>query len=205
MFFSTRKLGPTILGGWCNLQLDLDEADKEIEVLMWKSLAARLLKGNYLMNKNGIADSTAEDDYLELFREIEDSFNKKIHSTKLSKYILRLIDSINWEKISTRRRNNWHILHELLGNKVDNLFNHLPDDVVPLGYIILLKNRDAVKEKLSAKRIFSPFYWPLPDEIDIKKFPDSNSLSDSLLTLPIDHRYGPVEMNYIADTLKKIL
>ena len=31
------------------------------------------------------------------------------------------------------------------------------------------------------------------------------SNADSLLTLPIDQRYGPDDMNHIADTLKKVI
>ena len=44
VFFSTRKHGPTAFGGWCNLEVDLDDPDKDIEVWVWKSLAARLLR-----------------------------------------------------------------------------------------------------------------------------------------------------------------
>ena len=96
-------------------------------------------------------------------------------------------------------------MHELIGNRVESLFDHLPDGSVPLGYVIRLKNRDTVKEKLAANRIFAPIHWSLPQEVDRKRFPDSKMLADSLLTLPIDQRYGPDEMNYIADTLKKMV
>ena len=205
VFFSTRKHGPTVSGGWCNLEVDLDDPDKDIEVWVWKSLAARLLKGLYLSNKNGEADSTTEDYYLELFREVEDSFNCGIQPTKLPQLILSLIDSIHWDTISRRRRNNWQLLHELIGNKVESLFDHLPDGSVPLGYVIRLKNRDTVKEKLAAQRIFAPVHWLLPEEVDRKKFPDSAKLSDSLLTLPIDQRYGEDEMNYISDALTEVV
>ena len=205
LFFSTRKHSPTVLGGWCNLELDLDEPDKDIEVCTWKSLAARLMKGNYLSDKDSDVDPTMEDYYLKLFREVEDSFNSGIQPTRLPQLILNLIDSLSWNTISRKRRDNWQILHELLGNKVEHLFDYLPDGAVPLGHVIRLKNRDRVKEKLAEHRIYAPVHWPLPEEVDKKKFPDSKVLSDSLLTLPIDQRYGPDDMNYIANTLKRIL
>ena len=163
------------------------------------------MKGNYLSDKDSDVDPTMEDYYLKLFREVEDSFNSGIQPTRLPQLILNLIDSLSWNTISRKRRDNWQILHELLGNKVEHLFDYLPDGAVPLGHVIRLKNRDRVKEKLAEHRIYAPVHWPLPEEVDKKKFPDSKVLSDSLLTLPIDQRYGPDDMNYIANTLKRIL
>jgi len=205
VFFSTRKHGPTVLGGWCNLEVDLDDPGKDIEVCTWKSLAARLMKGIYLSDIDGEVDSTMEDYYLKLFREVEDSFNSGIQPTRLPQLILNLIDSLDWNTISRKRRDNWQILHELVGNKVENLFDQLPDESVPLGYVIRLDNRDIVKEKLAAQRIFAPVHWQLPDEVDRKRFPDSVKLADSLLTLPIDQRYGPGDMYYLANVLKEII
>jgi dTDP-4-amino-4,6-dideoxygalactose transaminase len=205
VFFSTRKYGPTVLGGWCNLEMDLDDPEKDTEVRVWKSFAARLLKGLYLINKHGETDSNTEDYYLELFREVEDSFNCRIQPTKLPKHIVSLIDSIHWDTISRKRRDNWQLLHELIGNKVEPLFDHLPDGSVPLGYVIRLKDRDIVKDKLAAHRIFAPIHWLLPEQVDRKKFPDSAKLSDSLLSLPIDQRYGEDEINYISEALIEVL
>jgi len=204
-FFSTRKHSPTVLGGWCNLELDLDDPGKDIEACTWKSLAARFMKGMYLSEKDGEIDPASEDFYLELFRDSEELLDSEIHPTKPPQIIMNLIDSIHWDDVSRRHRNNWQTLQKLIGDKVEPIFDHLPDGAVPLGYVICLKNRDTVKEKLAAHRIFAPVHWPLPEEVDKKNFPDSKMLSDSLLTLPIDQRYGPDDMNYIANTLKKIL
>jgi len=205
LFFSTRKHSPTVLGGWCNLELDLDEPSKNIEVCTWKSLAARFMKGMYLSKKDREIDPATEDFYLELFRDSEELLDSEIHPTKPPQIIMNLIDSIHWDDVSRRHRNNWQTLQKLIGDKVEPIFDHLPDGAVPLGYVIRLKNRDTVKEKLAAHRIFAPVHWPLPEEVDNKNFPDSKMLSDSLLTLPIDQRYGPDDMNYIANTLKRIL
>ncbi len=205
LFFSTRKHNPTVLGGWCNLELDLDDPSKDIEVDALKSLAARVMKGMYLSDNEYEVNSTIEDYYLEKFEEVEDKFNSAIQPNRLPQFILNLIDNLYWDAISKKRRENWKTLHELIGNKIELLFDCLQDGSVPLGYMIRLENRDRVKEKLATKRIFAPIHWSLPDEIFVKRFPDSKRLADSLLTLPIDQRYGPDEMNYIADTLKKII
>lgn len=93
----------------------------------------------------------------------------------------------------------------LIENKVEPLIDYLQDGTVTLGYANRLKNRDVVIDKLAAHRIFAPVHWLLPDEVDRNKFPESAKLADSLLTLPIDQRYGPDEMNYIADILKRVI
>ena len=64
LFFSTRKHNPTVLGGWCNLELDLDDPSKDIEVDALKSLAARVMKGMYLSDNEYEVNSTIEDYYL---------------------------------------------------------------------------------------------------------------------------------------------
>jgi len=204
-FFSTRKHGPTALGGWCNLDLDLDDPEKDIEVYTWKSLAAKILKGMYLSKKDGEIDLATENFYLELFRESEELLDSEIHPTKPPQIIVNIINNIHWDDVSRKRRTNWQTLHELIGDKVESFSDHLPNEVVPLGYVIRLKNRDPVKEKLAGHRIYAPIHWPMPEEVDIKKFPDSKMMTDSLLTLPIDQRYGPDDMIYIADALKDAL
>jgi dTDP-4-amino-4,6-dideoxygalactose transaminase len=118
---------------------------------------------------------------------------------------MSIINSFRWNEISRIRRSNWKILHELIGNKVEPLFDKLPKGVVPLGYVIRTKNRDIIKEKLAQKRIFAPVHWRLPSEVNKNKFPDAVKLSDTVLTLPIDQRYGLNDMVYISNSIKEIL
>jgi len=205
VFFSTRKHGPTVLGGWCNLNLELNEPCKEIELNAWKSLTARLIKKHYMIDGKREPSQQTEDIYLKLFKDSEELLDSAVHPAKLPQIIPTIIDNIQWDIVSQRRRSNWKVLHELIGERVETVFQNLPDGVVPLGYVVRLKNRDRVKEKLATKRIFAPIHWRLPDEVDRKKFPDSAKLSDTILTLPIDQRYGQNEMRYIADSLNKVL
>ena len=205
VFFSVRKHAPTILGGWCNLNLNLNDFSKDVELNIYKSLSARLIKGIYLNDKKSQIDLDKEEYYLNVFREIENTFNSDICATSIPQYIMSIINSFRWNEISRIRRSNWKILHELIGNKVEPLFDKLPKGVVPLGYVIRTKNRDIIKEKLAQKRIFAPVHWRLPSEVNKNKFPDAVKLSDTVLTLPIDQRYGLNDMVYISNSIKEIL
>lgn len=204
VFFSTRKHGPTVLGGWCNLDMDLENPSKDIDLYTWKSLAARMIKGMYLIESDEEVDQSTESFYLELFRELEVSLDSDIYPTKPPKIVLDIIDGLDWEEISRRRRDNWQALDDIIEDKVERFSKELTKGNVPLGYVIRHKNRNGIREKLAKHRIFAPVHWPLPNEINRKRFPNSVALSDSLLTIPIDQRYSQDDITYLADVLKTI-
>ena len=204
VFFSARKFAPTVLGGWCNAHVELSHPDIDLEISLWKSLFARLLKGIYLGELDDKIIQSIENNYLNLFAESEQVHDAKIDPCYLPNIIINQIENIKWNSIAVKRRKNWNMLNELIGEKFDIMINHLPDGTVPIGYMIFFKDRDKIKEKLAKNRIFAPVHWPLPNEINKSDFPDSVHLSNSILTLPIDQRYGLDEMNYIAETIKKV-
>lgn len=57
---------------------------------------------------------------------------------------------------------------------------------------------------LIKNRIYPPIHWKLPKEVYRKKFPVSWRISEHILPLSIDQRYGAGDMDFIADTLSKI-
>jgi len=112
---------------------------------------------------------------------------------------------LDWDSIAQHRRANWLKLDELLSGKVDPLTNILPEDVVPLGYVVRLNNRDELRRRLRECRIFCPVHWPLPAEVNPNSFPDTASLAKSILTFPIDQRYGQADMLRIAHVVKTLV
>jgi len=202
VFFSPRKFGPAPLGGWCNIHAELDEPSSEVEALTWRSLAARLARGAYLAEPDAPVDPVVEAFYLEAFRAVETFLNTHPTSAAVPQIALDIIEGLDWDNIGTRRRANWQCLNDLLSRHVEALMPALPADVVPLGYVVRLRDRNRVRTALAAKRIFCPVHWPLPVEVSARRFPDAASLAETCLTLPIDQRYGPDDMVRMADTLK---
>ncbi|MBI6547090.1 MAG: DegT/DnrJ/EryC1/StrS aminotransferase family protein [Cyanobacteria bacterium NC_groundwater_1444_Ag_S-0.65um_54_12] len=81
------------------------------------------------------------------------------------------------------------------------LFAALPPGVIPYGLPILCAERAALKNHLQEHGIYPVVHWELPDEISREAFPDAWWLSERILTLPVDQRYGQPEMAYIADAI----
>jgi hypothetical protein len=203
LFFSLRKLGPVPLGGWFSRVEKLPPADPMYIGLFWKSVAARLYKFNYLRIKTEV-DVRAEHIYLELFQAVESSFDRSCVAYALDDKARDLIFGIDWANAAAIRRNNWNHLHVNLEDLLMPFHEDLADGVVPLGYVVHCSEREKLRRGLQNARIFCPVHWPLPEDLDARRFPISTMLSNSLMTIPIDQRNGPEDMEYIAQTVRQI-
>jgi hypothetical protein len=107
------------------------------------------------------------------------------------------------ESLTAPRRANWRRLDAGLSR-----WSALPETpgAPPLGYVLRLPphQRDALLRGLHAQRIFAAVHWPrivAPPEA----FPRETAWTRELVTLPCDHRYGPGEMDRIADAATAVL
>ena len=79
-------------------------------------------------------DLSAEQGYAD-FRKVEDGLdNKPIR--KMSKLTQRIMQSIDYETVAKKRRENYQMLHEVLGEK-NNMVLPLDEDAVPMIYPFL--------------------------------------------------------------------
>ena len=205
VFMSLRKFGPVPIGGWCSYTYDNLPISKEIESLAWKSIAARLLRAQYVVEPSNWTDFDVEKFYLNLLHQVEVFLDQNPTVCKLPKIAYDLIMGLNWHQIGMQRRSNWLDLHTMINDKVDALITELPEDVVPLGYVIKCKNRDKLKDRLAKRHIFCPVHWQLPNIINEDNFPESVALSQQCLTLPIDQRYSFDDMARIAEVVQSEL
>jgi len=119
---------------------------------------------------------------------------------RMSKLTQRLMQGIDYESVTQIRRDNYQMLHEALG-KENNLELPLEDDAVPMVYPYLVPVK-GLREKLIENKTFVARYWPnvlectTPDDIDYL-------LAYQMQPLPIDQRYGEVEMKQIIETIRK--
>ena len=75
-------------------------------------------------------------------------------------------------------------------------------DFVPMGFPIRTAHRASLSRQLAECGIFAAHHWPhLP--APEAEFSEAHRLSQQLLTLPCDHRYGPDHMQHIIDTIGK--
>ena len=108
--------------------------------------------------------------------------------------------AIDWESVSKKRRENYLILLDDLREYA--LYKDLPDDVVPLGFPISVKNRDELRQTLFENNIYPPIHWELSNSVP-EQFAESHQLSKEIMTLICDHRYDEKDMKRIIDIVRK--
>ena len=149
---------------------------------------AHLLKRIDISAEQGFAD----------FRKVDDGLdNQPIR--KMSKLTQRIMQSIDYETAAKKRRENFLILQEQLGGK-NNLKLELDNDAVPMVYAFLFPIK-GIREKLIENKIFVARYWP--NVLDWTSKDDVEYLlAYQMQPLPIDQRYGDIQMNRIAEVVE---
>jgi dTDP-4-amino-4,6-dideoxygalactose transaminase len=106
----------------------------------------------------------------------------------------------DFASLAERRRANHRYLLERLPSIA--LLPDLPDEVVPFGFPIVSDRRDAIRAALFAERIYPSVHWPIQGHVP-ERHAGSHRLAARLLTIPIDQRYGPDDLERIADIVER--
>jgi len=184
-FYTCRKFFGVPDGAYLYCDKDLEE---EIEQDYSYERVAHLVKRIDLSAEDGFKD----------FRRVDDGLDNQ-PVRKMSKLTQRMMQGIDYEAAAMQRRANYKMLHEALGKK-NNLELPLDDAAVPMVYPYLVPVK-GLREKLIENKIFVARYWPnvldwtTKDEIDYL-------LAFQMQPLPIDQRYGEVEMKRIIELIK---
>jgi dTDP-4-amino-4,6-dideoxygalactose transaminase len=120
--------------------------------------------------------------------------------SELSASLLR--HAFDYGGIARRRRTNYQTLWARLRRVA--VLPELPAGVVPLGFPIVVAERDRVREHLFSRDIYPPVHWPLAGTVP-EAFHESHSLAERIMTLPCDQRYAPADMEYVADCVEEAL
>jgi hypothetical protein len=124
--------------------------------------------------------------------------------SRLTKTILSSIDHIY---VREKRLTNFNHLHHVLAKKnaiSSSIENALTSEsFVPFCYPLQTQNADLIRVKLIKNNIYVPTYWP--------ELRNSSELNDAelnfvnnIICLPIDQRYGELDMVRIIDSLKRL-
>jgi len=164
--------------------------------LWWlKALQASLLRREFDEGLPG-------NDWFKLFREAEDTAPTGPYTmSHLSRAVIEY--SVDYSVITQRRRDNYQSLLEKLAPYA--VYPHLEPGVVPLGFPVRVANRNEVRERLFNQSMYPPVHWLIEGVIP-SQFKDSHRLSRDIMTLPCDQRYGPEDMERMAEAfLQKAL
>ena len=119
---------------------------------------------------------------------------------RISKFSENILESLNYEIIKNSRKENFNELHKNL-SKINNL--NIFENIVkgPMVYPLKLHENEAkeLRKKLIEYKIYNAKYWPIQDLAN--KTESNIKLSESILALPIDQRYGRDEMIHISELI----
>lgn len=125
-----------------------------------------------------------------------DSLNPKL----MSGYTHEVLCGIDYDNAKEKRRANYQLLHEALGE-----LNALPLPTMdtfacPMVYpFIPKKGRADLRKKLQEQRIYTATYWPKLVELNNGTLEEC--LAKNLIPLPIDQRYGAEDMKRIIEII----
>lgn len=179
-FYTCRKFFGVADGAYLYCDKKLDE---ELEQDLSYEKMAHLLKRIDLSAEQGYAD----------FRKVDDGLDNN-SILMMSKLTQRIMQSIDYEEVAEKRRENYQILHAALGAE-NNLGLPLEEDAVPLVYPYLVPKK-GLREKLIENKVFVACYWP-----NVLDWTTKNDLeyffAYQMMPLPIDQRYTIKDMSKI--------
>ena len=160
------------------------------------------LKGRYLRYIYSHYKINTVGAFLSSFEEAEKRYyqNKVMGFSNYNKFIL---SKINLETITSQRINNYNYLLERFLDYA--LFKEPCNNSIPLGFPVLVENREKTRKTLMNKNIFCPVHWVLSDEIDKNQFRESWELSKKILTIPINQYIKEKELAYLIRFMEDII
>jgi hypothetical protein len=162
-------------------------------------LVAGLMKGLYC---DGILSQKT--DFLALFevaREIADGCTAVVTMSAGSRAIWGQLDAA---AIVSARRANYAVLASGISelSSLRLLRGGLPQGFCPIGCPVVSPYRDDLRMFLTSHGVYCPIHWQLPADITIE-CPESESLSQTMLTLPCDQRYTSIDMDKVVTLLRE--
>jgi hypothetical protein len=119
--------------------------------------------------------------------------------SKLSEHLLSHVD---YEAAIHQRKQNFHYLHQVLGQN-NKLNIDVDADSVPMFYPLLLDYK-IDRQQLAMHNLFIPTLWKDVLTRGKAAYKTEINLSENLLPLPVDHRYNVADMQTICNSIKTI-
>lgn len=145
-------------------------------------------------------EATSKESFLEKFSLAEEKFSQIDSSYRIDSLSLRIINSIDIDKIKNQRRKNGKILYK--GLQGFNLIKPLIpnpdfDKLCPLFIPIVVGKgyRDDLREYLIANSVYCPVHWS--NDADKRE-----SIQREELSLICDQRYNEEDMEYILNLIR---
>lgn len=143
-------------------------------------------------------------DALRLFSEAEEYLSRIFDTQASDEDSIRAAHRFPVDEMIKKRRENYRCLQDSLTGipGIEPAFPGFGPGICPLFFPIFSDRRDALKQRLVSQRIYTPVHWPVPDAIDIDKYPNAKGIYGRILSIPCDQRYDSNDMLRIGEIIK---
>lgn len=155
---------------------------------------------------NETSDPEQKFAYRTLFAEAERSLDRQNGVYCADPESVETMMSVNAEELRRKRFANFKHLARLLAqdDSVKPLCGQLPETAVPFSFPILVEDQLKLQTELARLGVYAPVLWPIDDRAKAAcEF--SKTVSENMLSLPVDQRYTIEDMNVIYQRLKQAL
>lgn len=142
----------------------------------------------YLLKSIETGSNAAYEHYL----ESEGLFGDNI--LLMSQLTRRILESIDYEKVKKIRRDNFNVLHRILGESNKFAVNTLSDTHIAYPF---LSKYEKLRDVLIKNKVYVSAWWKHVPQL-VKNQGIETQMSNCLIPLPIDQRYGEEDMERIA-------
>lgn len=185
-FYSARKFFGVADGAYlstdCNTFMDFEQE------ISWK-------RSEHLLRR---LENGANDGYPAFLKNEEYLCGKEIRL--MSEFTQKILAGINYTSAKNRRNRNFQYLHLKLKSLNKLTFNDAEIDG-PMVYPIYIEN-ELLRDELIRQKIFVASYWSNVLQ-ECKPESTEYKLAKYLLPLPVDQRYGLLDMDRICNVLLK--
>ena len=142
-------------------------------------------------------DLSAEQGFVD-FRRVDDGLNNQ-PIRRMSKLTQRIMQSIDYEVAAKKRRENYSFLSEALSEKNFLVLPDIDSFTCPMVYPFISRDDRNLRKELIDNKVYVAKYWP--NLRQLRDFEFEYELTDRMIPIPIDQRYGQLEMNRIIEII----
>ncbi|GAA3951359.1 hypothetical protein [Hymenobacter algoricola] len=126
---------------------------------------------------------------------------------RISEFSASLLSQVDFAAVIAKRRANFEYYHVRLGSSntlsIKLTLSELPADTVPFCYPLLpASGRELDRRPLFAQNLFIPTLWPDVLTRQPTGYAWERRLTQAVLPLPVDHRYGPAELDKVIAAVR---
>lgn len=140
--------------------------------------------------------------YHEIFLDTERRIDSRSEICLPSDFSKFLIGCVDVDSLINKRKGNAKKLIAALEKMGISPVRDFKKNECPLVVPIRVKNRDNFRKYLMDNRIYCAVHWPV-GEFKTNERKQAVHNAETLISLPVDQRYGEEEMEYMIDTIRR--